>query len=48
MTYTYKTRGTCARHITVELEGNTVKSVEFDGGCSGNTQGIAADRKSVV
>ena len=38
---TYKTVGTCARAIQVQTEGDTVKSVEFVGGCSGNTQGVA-------
>ncbi len=42
MTYTYKTRGTCARVINIELNGDTVENVEFVGGCSGNTQGIAS------
>lgn len=42
MTYTYKTRGTCSREITVELEGDVVKKVEFFGGCHGNLQGVAA------
>lgn len=40
-TVTYKTVGTCSRAIRVETEGDTVKSVEFVGGCSGNTQGVA-------
>lgn len=38
---TYKTVGTCSRAIQVQTEGDTVKSVEFVGGCSGNTQGVA-------
>ncbi len=42
MQYTYKTNGVCARSITFELEGDTVKNVKFVGGCSGNTQGVAA------
>ena len=41
MKYEYKTKGTCSRKITVELEGKTIKSVEFEGGCAGNTAGIA-------
>lgn len=40
MEYHYKTRGTCSSEIIVNLEKNTVKSVCFIGGCSGNTQGI--------
>lgn len=41
MTYQYKTRGTCSRAITVELDGDVIKHVEFYGGCDGNTAGIA-------
>ena len=40
MTLEYKTKGTCSRQIKIETEGDIVKSVEFVGGCSGNTQGI--------
>ena len=38
---TYTTRGTCARAIKFEVEGDIIKYVEFVGGCSGNTQGVA-------
>lgn len=38
---TYTTKGTCARAIKVEVEDGVIKSVEFQGGCSGNTQGVA-------
>lgn len=41
MTYTYKTHGTCARQIDLELEGNVIKKVNFVSGCNGNSQGIA-------
>ena len=37
----YQTRGVCSRAINVEVEDGIVKSVEFEGGCSGNTQGVA-------
>lgn len=37
----YKTKGTCSREINFEVEGSTVKSVEFVGGCAGNTKGVA-------
>lgn len=43
MTYSYKTRGTCSRQITIELnDDQTIKSVSFLGGCNGNLQGISA------
>ena len=38
---TFTTKGTCARAINFEIEGDIVKHVEFIGGCSGNTQGVA-------
>lgn len=42
MTYKYKTKGVCAGQIELELDGDTIKEVRFIGGCSGNTQGVAA------
>ena len=42
MTYTYKTKGVCSRSILIELEGDIVTSVKFEGGCNGNTKGISA------
>lgn len=41
MTHQYRTRGTCSREITFELEDGLVKDVRFLGGCNGNTQGVA-------
>lgn len=41
MQYEYKTRGTCAAKILLDVDDGIVKSVRFIGGCSGNTQGIA-------
>ena len=37
----YPTRGVCSRAIEISLEDDVVKSVQFYGGCNGNTQGIA-------
>ena len=37
----YKTKGVCSQEIHFELDGNKVTNVEFVGGCSGNTQGVA-------
>lgn len=37
----YKTKGVCSQEIHLELDGDIVKHVEFIGGCSGNTQGVA-------
>ena len=41
-TLVYKTRGTCSREIKITLDGDTVESVSFVGGCHGNLQGISA------
>lgn len=44
----FRTSGTCARSIVIELEADTVRNVRFVGGCTGNVTGIAAlvkDRK---
>ena len=38
----YKTKGVCAQAIEFELDGHIIKNVRFVGGCSGNTQGVAA------
>ncbi|MBO5333997.1 MAG: TIGR03905 family TSCPD domain-containing protein [Clostridia bacterium] len=42
MDYKYKTRGTCAREISFQLEDGIIKNVSFFGGCNGNLKGIAA------
>ncbi|MBQ7840544.1 MAG: TIGR03905 family TSCPD domain-containing protein [Lachnospiraceae bacterium] len=39
---TYKTKGTCASAIDIELDGNVIKSVAFTGGCNGNLKGISS------
>ena len=38
---TYKTRGVCSREIRFDIEDNKIKTVQFIGGCSGNTQGVS-------
>ncbi len=42
MKFSYKTKGVCSRSILIEVEDNIVKNVQFEGGCNGNTKGIAA------
>lgn len=37
----YRTKGTCASSIHVELDGRKIKRVVFTGGCNGNLQGIS-------
>ena len=39
--YRFKTHGTCSSEILIDLDGDTVKSVQFVDGCPGNTQGVA-------
>ena len=41
MKFTYKTNGVCSRSIDFEVEDGIVTNVKFNGGCSGNTQGIS-------
>ena len=40
--FDYTTHGTCSRSIHIVLDGDRIKEVSFVGGCSGNTQGVAA------
>ncbi len=39
--YSYKTKGTCAREIIIDVDKDVVKDVKFVGGCHGNTQGVS-------
>ena len=39
--FSYTPKGVCSRQINFEIEDGIVKSVQFVGGCSGNTQGVA-------
>ncbi|MNT44682.1 TSCPD domain protein [compost metagenome] len=40
MVYKYETDGVCSIEISVELDGDTIKDVEFFGGCDGNLKAI--------
>ena len=40
--FTYQTKGVCSRAIDIEIEGGVIQNVRYNGGCSGNTQGVAA------
>lgn len=37
----YNTKCVCSRSITFDVKDNKVTDVQFEGGCSGNTQGVA-------
>ena len=39
----YTPKGVCSRQINIEVNGDTIESVQFVGGCNGNTQGISRD-----
>ncbi len=39
--HTYTPRGVCSRQIDVEVNGDTVESVQFTGGCDGNLKAIS-------
>ena len=45
--FTYQTQGVCSRAIEIELENGIIQRVQFQGGCSGNTQGVAALAKGM-
>ena len=45
--FTYMTRGVCSRAIEISVENGVIESVRFNGGCAGNTQGVAALIKSM-
>ena len=42
MQFSYKTIGSCASQIDVEIEDGLIVSADFIDGCAGNTQAIAA------
>ena len=39
--FQYANRGTCSRGVRFDIVDGRVHNVEFDGGCSGNTQGVS-------
>ena len=41
MAFSYRTKGVCSRNISFDIKDGLVSDVRFDGGCNGNTQGIA-------
>ena len=42
MEFSYKTNGVCSRAVVFEIDNGIVRNVRFEGGCNGNTKGIAA------
>ena len=41
MAFQYRTKGVCTRNITFDIVDGKVTDVHFEGGCSGNTKGVA-------
>ncbi len=41
MTIQYTPRGVCSRSITIEIEDDTIQSVQYVGGCDGNLKGMS-------
>ena len=40
--YQYKTQGPCSQQILIDVnDDDVIESVQFIGGCTGNTQGVA-------
>lgn len=39
---TYKPSGVCSRAIHIETENGIIAHIDFEGGCAGNTKGVAA------
>ena len=39
--YTFKPKGVCPRAINVELNGDKITHVDFEGGCNGNLKAIS-------
>ena len=53
MNFEHRNKGTCSQAVRFELDGTSVKNVQFLGGCHGNLQGICKlvegmDAKEVI
>lgn len=42
MAYEYRTKGVCSRNIKFDIRDGLVTGVYFEGGCAGNTKGVAS------
>ena len=40
--FTYRTQGVCSSSIDIAIENGVIRQERYHGGCSGNTQGVAA------
>lgn len=41
MEYVYKTKGTCSRTITFDINDDVITNISFEGGCNGNLKAIS-------
>ncbi len=41
MQYVFVPKGVCSRKIYIDIEGEVIKDVRFEGGCAGNTRGLS-------
>ena len=41
-TFVYTPKGVCSRQIEIHYDGDAVTAIHFQGGCPGNTQGVAS------
>lgn len=39
--YTFRPKGVCSTRIDIELDGDTIKQIDFWGGCNGNLKAIS-------
>lgn len=37
----FSTKGVCSRQIQIDVKDQVIQTVEFVGGCAGNSQGVA-------
>ncbi|HBL40587.1 MAG TPA: TIGR03905 family TSCPD domain-containing protein [Ruminococcaceae bacterium] len=42
MNFVYRTHGTCSRRILIDVDGDVIQSVKYEGGCAGNLAGISS------
>ena len=42
MHYTYHTQNTCSQIINLDIDGDVVHNISFEGGCNGNLKAVSA------
>ena len=41
MHYTYRTQNTCSQTISMDIDGDVVRNISFEGGCNGNLKAVS-------